>query len=77
LSPALFSQTFAGLSAPFNARRDLLFINVVTAFPAFNTGLIREDFYFIPADRTFMDGHFQVSAVLTGAMTYQWFYLLG
>jgi hypothetical protein len=58
LFPAFLSQTFAGLGTPLDAGRDLLFINIIAAFPAFYAGLIGENLDFIPAMRTFMDGDF-------------------
>jgi hypothetical protein len=70
LFPAFLSQTFAGLGTPLDAGRDLLFINIIAAFPAFYAGFIRENFHFVSAVRTFMNRYLQVSAILTGAMTY-------
>jgi hypothetical protein len=68
LLPAFFSQAFASFGAPLYAGRDFFFIDVVTAFAAFDAGLVGKHLNFVSAVGTFVQGYLQISSILTRAV---------
>jgi hypothetical protein len=74
--PTFVTQAFTGFSAPFDAGRHVFLINIAATFAAFDAGLIRKNLHFASAIGAFMEGYFQVSSILTWAVTDHTFYLL-
>jgi hypothetical protein len=68
LFPALFSQAFSGIGAPFDAGRHFIPVYIVAAFAAADAGLIGKYFHLIAAGGAFIKGDLQVSSILSGAM---------